>query len=86
MPVPSNYIKRLEHEKVALLLELSAIADELTALRAYLCSAKFQSESAGVLRGYVNTQDVLNRLPAIYSQTIPAEQVKTILSELQASI
>jgi len=61
-----RYINHLQNENQELRDEINIIAAEILSLRVYLTSQKFTSENAGDRRFYVNTADVLDRLPSVY--------------------
>jgi len=56
-----NYIHKLQEEVQEKDQELKAVQDGLANLREYLLSGKFRCGDS--LDGYVNVQDVLNRMP-----------------------
>lgn len=56
-----NYIHKLQGEVQEKDTEIKGIRESLSDLRKYLLSEKFQCGDD--LDGYVNVQDVLNRLP-----------------------
>lgn len=59
-----NHIHALQYQIAALRAERNKTAQQLTELRQYLESAKFQ----GPDNNWVNPQDVLSRLPIIYAE------------------
>jgi len=63
-----NHILKLQDDKARLQARLDFINDEVTALRVYLMSDKFSGilDNPNDLDGYVNVNDVLNRLQGVY--------------------
>ncbi len=57
-----NYIKRLEQEVAELKQDKAWAQETLTDLGTYLTSAKFYGPQRTDLSGYVNCQDVLDRV------------------------
>jgi hypothetical protein len=66
-----NYIKRLQREAKAKEARIQATESGLRELAAYLTSPKFRSGSD--LDGYVNVQDVLDRIEGTRSAAETAE-------------
>ena len=56
MPIPRNYIKRLEFEKEALEARQAKLEERIRELRGHLALPKFQNDTT------IQTQDVCNWL------------------------
>ena len=59
MPIPSNYIQRLQHEKKELQERLEFLQEQIRDMRAHLTLPKFQgTDSDGARRDWIATGDV----------------------------
>jgi hypothetical protein len=61
MPMPKNYIKKLEYEKAQLEGQIAALEEGLSAFRSHIDSPKFCGvEADGGRKDWIATADVTN--------------------------